>query len=109
MTSASTIHRRSFIGRLFGAAAAASLSMSGTRAAAAEGSGADDWIQEVRGSHRCLFDSPQHKNGYALLHILNYLNTYAQAYKTGPGEVGAVGTFYSAGQQASIPLAFNDA
>jgi intracellular sulfur oxidation DsrE/DsrF family protein len=83
--------------------------MSGTRAAAAEESGADDWIQEVRGSHRCLFDSPQHKNGYALLHILNYLNTYAQAYKTGPGEVGAVGTFYSAGQQASIPLAFNDA
>jgi intracellular sulfur oxidation DsrE/DsrF family protein len=44
-----------------------------------------------------------------LLHILNYLNTYAAAYKTGPGQVGAVGTFYSAGRQASIPLAFNDA
>ena len=109
MTSESTIHRRSFIGRLFGAAAAASLSMSGTRAAAAERSGADDWIQEVRGSHRCLFDFPQHKNGYPLLHILNYLNTYSQAYKTEPGQVGAVGTFYSAGNQASIPLAFNDA
>jgi hypothetical protein len=44
-----------------------------------------------------------------LLHILNYINTYSAAYKTGPGQVGAVGTFYSAGNQASIPLGFNDA
>src|SRR5207249_9691200 len=41
--------------------------------------------------------------------ILNYINTYTTAYKTGIGEVGAVGTFYSVGSQASIPLAFNDA
>ena len=108
MSAESTIQRRRFLGRVFGAAAAAGLSMSGTRAAAWE-SGSDDWIKEVKGSHRCLFDFPQHKNGYGLLHILNYLNTYSQAYKTGPGEVGAVGTFYSAGSQASIPLAFNDA
>jgi len=94
---------------MFGAAAAASLSIAGTRAAAAEESGHDDWIQEVKGTHRCLFDFPQHKNGFPLLHILNYLNTYSAAYKTGPGQVGAVGTFYSAGSQASIPLAFNDA
>jgi intracellular sulfur oxidation DsrE/DsrF family protein len=94
---------------MFGAATAASLSMSGTRAAGAQESGADDWIKEVKGSHRCLFDFPQHKNGMPLLHILNYLNTYTTAYKTGPGQVGAVGTFYSVGSQASIPLAFNDA
>ncbi len=109
MNSESTMYRRSFIGQLFGAAAAASLSMSATRAAAAEDSGADAWITEVRGSHRCLFDFPQHKNGVPLLHILNYLNTYTAAYKTGTGEVGAVGTFYGVGSQASIPLAFNDA
>ena len=109
MNSTSTIYRRSFIGQLFGAATAASLSMSGTRAAAAQDSGADAWIKEVRGSHRCLFDFPQHKNGIPLLHILNYLNTYTTAYKTGPDEVGAVGTFYGVGSQASIPLAFNDA
>jgi intracellular sulfur oxidation DsrE/DsrF family protein len=105
----STIHRRRFVGQLFGAAAAAGLSMSGTLAVAAQESGADDWMKEVRGSHRCLFDFPQHKNGFPLLHILNYLNTYQAAYKTGTGQVGAVGTFYSAGSQASIPLAFNDA
>jgi hypothetical protein len=83
--------------------------MSATRVAAATGSGPDDWLSEVRGTHRCLFDFPQHKYGMPLLHILNYLNTYAAAYKTAPGQVGAVGTFYSAGRQASIPLAFSDA
>jgi intracellular sulfur oxidation DsrE/DsrF family protein len=108
VSAESTIQRRRFLGRMFGAAAAAGFSMSATRAVA-EDSASDDWIKEVKGSHRCLFDFPQHKNGYPLLHILNYLNTYAVAYKTGPGQVGAVGTFYSAGNQASIPLAFNDA
>ena len=63
----------------------------------------------MKGTHRCLFDFPQHKNGAPLLHILNYLNTYKEAYKAAPGTVGAVGTFYSIGNQASISLAFNDA
>jgi hypothetical protein len=92
---------------MLGAAAAASLAMSGRRASA-EQSASNDWIGEVKGTHRCLFDFPQHKNGFPLLHILNYLNTYSTAFKTGPGQVGAVGTFYAAGSQASIPLAFND-
>jgi intracellular sulfur oxidation DsrE/DsrF family protein len=109
MNSESRIHRRRFLGGVVGAAAAAGLSMAGQPAAAAQESGADDWIKEVKGSHRCLFDFPQHKNGMPQLHILNYLNTYAAAYKTAAGQVGAVGTFYGVGGQASIPLAFNDA
>jgi hypothetical protein len=109
VNSESKTHRRSFLGRMFGAAAAATLSIPGTHAAASQESGPDDWINEVKGTHRCLFDFPQHKNGMPLLHILNYLNTYATAYKTGAGQVGAVGTFYSVGSQASIALAFNDA
>ena len=109
MIAEPTTHRRRFLGQMFGAAAAAaSLSISGTDAAAQE-SGSDDWIKEVKGTHQCLFDFPQHKNGFPQLHILNYLNTYATAYKTGAGQVGAVGTFYSVGRQASISLAFNDA
>jgi hypothetical protein len=107
MGAVSTIYRRGFLGQMFGAAAAAGLAASGTRVAAQE-PGPDAWIGEVKGTHRCLFDFPQHKNGMPLLHILNYLNTYSAAYKTAPGHVGAVGTFYSAGNQASIPLAFND-
>jgi intracellular sulfur oxidation DsrE/DsrF family protein len=96
------------MGRLFGAAAAASVSLTGTRLSAAAEQGPDSWIAEVKGTHRCLFDFPQHKNAMPLLHILNYLNTYSTAYKTTAGQVGAVGTFYSVGTQSSIPLAFND-
>ena len=107
MRSERTTDRRGFLGHVLGAATVAGLSVSGSRAVAADG-GPDGWIQEVKGTHRCLFDFPQHKNGFPLLHILNYLNTYATAYKTAPGQVGAVGTFYSAGSQASLPLGFND-
>ena len=103
-----TTLRRDFLGRLIGTAAAVSLPIAGTRLAAAETTGHDDWIKEVKGTHRCLFDFPRHGNGMPLLHILNYLNTYSVAYKTGAGEVGAVGTLYSVGTQSSIPLAFND-
>ena len=108
MTTEVHSNRRGFLGRMFGAAAAAGLSVAGTRVASAQETGADDWIKEVKGTHRCLFDFPQHKNGFPQLHILNYLNTYATAYKASPGQVGAVGTFYSVGTQSSIPLAFND-
>jgi intracellular sulfur oxidation DsrE/DsrF family protein len=108
-----TNDRRGFLGRMFGAVAAAGF-LGGTaeaqnKTAAVPAAGPDAWISEVKGTHRCLFDFPQHKNGAPLLHILNYLNTYKEAYKSAPGTVGAVGTFYAIGSQASISLAFNDA
>jgi hypothetical protein len=106
-------HRREFFGRVLGVMAAAGVVGAGTsdaqsRPQSGAASGADAWLNEVKGTHRCLFDFPQHKNGAPLLHILNYLNTYQDAYKSAPGSVGAVGTFYSIGQQSSIALAFND-
>ena len=110
------------MGRVIGAAAAAGLSATGTRAAAAAGllaagtrataaaePGADDWIKEVKGTHRNLFDFPQHKYFFPQLHILNYINTYNQGYKAAAGTVGTVGTFYGIGSQSSIALGFNDA
>jgi intracellular sulfur oxidation DsrE/DsrF family protein len=110
VSSEAFTHRRGFLGRIFGAAAAAGVSLGAPRSAGAQAAaGADDWIKDVKGTHRCLFDFPQHKNGMPLLHILNYLNTYNTAYKMGPGQVGAVGTLYSIGNQSSIALAFNDA
>jgi len=114
MNPTQTTHRREFFGRVFGIVAAAGVAGAGTsesqsRPASSSASGADAWINEVKGTHRCLFDFPQHKGGAPLLHILNYLNTYNEAYKSAPGTVGAVGTFYSIGQQSSIPMAFNDA
>jgi hypothetical protein len=108
MNRADETPRRGFLGRLLGAFAVASLPPA-AHVAAAQESGPDDWIKEVKGMHRCLFDFPRHMNGMAQLHIFNYLNTYATAYKSAPGDAGAVGTFYSMGQQSSIALAFNDA
>jgi hypothetical protein len=107
MKAVSTSNRRQFLGRIAGAAAVASVSLGGTRAVAEESSG-DDWIREVKGTHRCLFDFSKHLNGFGLLHIFNYLNTYSVAYNTTAGQVGAVGTFYGVGAASSIPLAFND-
>jgi hypothetical protein len=100
-------HRRGFLSRFAGVVAALGL-VNASEPAEAQQSGPDDWIKGVKGSHRCLFDFPQHKNGMPLLHILNYINTYGEAYKS-PGTAGAVGTFYSMGTQSSLPLAFNDA
>ncbi|HZT78186.1 MAG TPA: hypothetical protein VFA27_16140 [Vicinamibacterales bacterium] len=103
------VDRRKFLVRVAGAAAGAGVTLAAAQGVKAAEAGPDDWITEVKGTHRCLFDFPQHKNGFPLLHILNYLNTYSAAYKTAAGQVGAVGTFYSVGSQASISLAFNDA
>src|SRR5262249_16187086 len=113
MSTADRTARRSFLGRVVGAAAAASgLTIVGAREADAQApaaAAAAPWLKEVKGTHRCLFDFPQHTNGFPLLHIVNYLNTYKEAFKSAPGAVGAVGTFYGLGGQSSIPLAFNDA
>jgi intracellular sulfur oxidation DsrE/DsrF family protein len=104
----SATHRRGFLRRMF-AAAVASGPIAITRKASAQETSPDDWISGLTGKHRCLFDFPQHKNGLPLLHVLNYLNTYATVYQAPAGQVDAVGTFYGMGPQASIPLAFNDA
>jgi hypothetical protein len=117
MLSENKADRRGFLGRLLGAAAAVGVTSAAAAEAqtkpaaapAAAGNPADAWIKEVKGTHRCLFDFPQHKGGAPLLHILNYLNTYNEAYKAAPGSAGAVGTFYSIGNTSSIALAFNDA
>lgn len=101
--------RRGFLGRMFGAAAVVSFPLAVKREAAAQGTSPGGWIREVKGTHRCLFDFPQHKGGVPLLHMLNYLRTYAAVYQAAPGQVGAVGTFYGMGSQSSIPLGFNDA
>ena len=115
MSASELSHRRVFVGRFVGVVAAVTASplFSSKTALAQAGKapaapGPDDWLKEVKGTHRCLFDFPQHKNGVPLLHILNYLNTYAEAYKAAPGTAGAVGTFYGIGAQSSIALAFDD-
>jgi len=105
--SSSSTPRRTFLSGAVAAAAAAALP-AGARAAARRPA-PDDWIDEVKGAHRCLFDFNAHKNGLPLLHVLNYLNTYAVAYGTEPGQVGAAATLYGIGAGSSIALGFDDA
>ncbi|MCC7033946.1 MAG: hypothetical protein IT179_14075 [Acidobacteria bacterium] len=101
-------HRRGFLARVAALTAAFTAAGAGAREALAL-QASEAWMNEVRGTHRCLFDFPRHSNGWGLVHVLNYLNTYAAAYKTGAGQVGAVGTFYGIGAGSSIALGFNDA
>jgi hypothetical protein len=102
--------RRRFLGSALAAAAAATLPLKSLRAAPVEQqAGPSDWIKDVAGQHRCLFDFNAHKNGVPLLHILNYLSTYANALSAQPGQVGAVGTFYGVGSGSSIAMGFDDA
>ena len=102
--------RRLFLGKVIGAAAAASLPAAGmSTAAAAEMDAEDKWLKGVTGKHRCFFDFPQHKRGAGLVHILNYISTYQNAYGADIADIGAVGTFYAVGPESSIPMGFDDA
>jgi intracellular sulfur oxidation DsrE/DsrF family protein len=107
MTIEKTTHRRRFLGSALAAAAAATLPFKTLRARtpASQQAGPDDWLNEVQGEHRCLFDFNEHKNGVPLLHMLNYLTTYSAAYGTQAGQVGAVGTLYGF---SSIAMGFDD-
>lgn len=104
--------RRGFLTRLAGAAAAVGIggTLPGPASAQpSQSSPQDAWLDKQTGAHRCLFDFPTHDAGLPLLHMFNYLNTYASAYGAKAGAVNAIGTFYFVGPTSSIPLAFNDA
>lgn len=101
--------RRLFLGTMVGAATAASLPLGATgTASAAEHSEHDKWMAGMTGEHRCFFDFPQHKKGAGLVHILNYVATYRDAYGAGTGDINSVGTFYAIGPNSSIAMGFND-
>ncbi len=103
-----TTPRRGFLGRVAAVAVATTIPWSRVNATPARLAGPDDWLDGMTGAHRCLFDFPVHKNGFPLIHMLNYITTYEAAYKVGHDQVNAVGTLYSVGPASSIPFAFND-
>lgn len=81
------------------ASAAAAALVLATVAATPVGSGAnpgDKWLTELDGKYRQFFDSPAPAGGIALVHILNYYDTYNKAYNVADKEIDAVGTFYGA-------------
>ena len=54
----------------------------------------DAWLKGLTAKHRQLFDSPAPAGGIPLIHILNYYDTYNQAYGVADRDIDAVGTFY---------------
>ena len=109
MTTIDTKNRRIFLGKVLGAATVASLPLAKlSTAAAAEQSGHDKWLDGITGTHKCMFDFPQHKRGAGLVHIYNYIATYQAAYCADVSDISTIGTLYSVGSDSSIPMAFND-
>ena len=56
----------------------------------------DAWLKGVTSKHRQFFDSPAPGGGIPLVHIMNYYDTWNQAYGVKDAEIDAVGTFYGA-------------
>ena len=67
-----------------------------TAAAPAATAPSDDWLKGLTAKHRQFFDSPAPAGGIALVHIMNYYDTYNRAYGVQDRDIDAVGTFYGA-------------
>lgn len=63
-------------------------------AAAYRGEFQDQWLKNLNGAHRQLFDSPQPVGGIPLVHIMNFMNTYNRVYQVSDAQINTVGTFY---------------
>ena len=69
------------------------------------GAPADNWLKGLQGKHKQLFDFPTPNGGIPLVHMMNYYDTYNQAYGVSDRDIDAVGTFYG----STTFHAFNDA
>jgi intracellular sulfur oxidation DsrE/DsrF family protein len=90
--------RRGFLGRLIGSAAAITLLGATPKALLADdrtelpgGAGpGDDWMAELKGSHRTVFDMSAHKNGKPLTQAKNYLDAWRDAFKVPEHDINLV-------------------
>jgi hypothetical protein len=102
--------RREFLGRVAAGAVALGLSsripsaFAAEPARSADQTPSDKWISAITGKHRQVFDAPNHENGWALLHVRNYLNTLRDTYHATKPDVTAVVSIYGLGTMQ----AFND-
>ena len=54
------------------------------------------WLGKLKGKHRQFFDNPSVGGGIALVHVMNYYDTYNKAFGVKDADVKAVLTFYGA-------------
>ena len=65
----------------------------------------DNWLHNLKGKHRQFFDNPTANGGIALVHVMNFYDTYNKAYGVKDSDINAVLTFYG----ATTFYALNDA
>jgi len=53
------------------------------------------WLEGLKGKHKQFFDNPS-VNPVALVHVMNYYDTYNSAFKVKDADINAVLTFYGA-------------
>jgi intracellular sulfur oxidation DsrE/DsrF family protein len=84
--------RRGFIGRVVagGAALVAAGSPRELLHAAPSVAAQRDWMDELTGKHRTVFDTAAHKNGKPLAQAVNYLNAWRDAFKVPEREINLV-------------------
>ena len=100
--------RRGFLGKLLGGAAAVTLlgaTPRGLLAADADASPGDDWMNELKGKHRTVFDMSAHGNGKPLTQAKNYLDAWRDAFKVPESDLNLVFGIHG----NAIPVVLTDA
>jgi intracellular sulfur oxidation DsrE/DsrF family protein len=103
--------RRRFLSRLLGGGAAFTLLGTPATLLAADGMGADhgaqgdDWMNDLKGKHRTVFDAAAHINGKPLVQAKNYLDAWRDAFKVEERDLNLVIGIHGDG----IPLVLTDA
>jgi intracellular sulfur oxidation DsrE/DsrF family protein len=84
--------RRSFLGRLLGGTAAITLLGATPTGLMADNdtSPGDDWMRDLKGKHRTVFDMSAHKNGKPLTQAKNLLDAWRDAFKVPESDVNLV-------------------
>lgn len=65
----------------------------------------DNWLRGLKAKHKQFFDNPSPNGGIALVHVMNYYDTYNKAYNVKDSDINAVLTFYG----GTTLFALNDA
>ncbi|HTE44181.1 MAG TPA: hypothetical protein VK636_02965 [Gemmatimonadaceae bacterium] len=99
--------RRGFLGRLLGGTAAITLfGAAPTSLMASEApSPGDDWMRDLKGTHRTVFDMSAHRNGKPLGQSKNYLDAWRDSFKVLERDINLVIGVHG----DAIPLVLTDA
>lgn len=91
-----TTGRRTLVATTIGLAtvALAVATLTGAAPRAADSTASDPWLRALTAPNRMLFDAPAPAGGIPLVHVLNYYDTYNNAYGVADKDVDAVLTFY---------------